>query len=187
MHSRAKYSFLIGSLLVVALFYPSSLFRAADALNTQDIMRLNGNAEVLASKVSMSIKNVTEQTDKFGTNQTDSESNNSDPFRTKDNQKIDVQDSPLPIDNDGDEKDQKNKTSAKNTVVSCEKDDEKCKDALEILRNRDSDEREEDNTDVKDEEVSNGDGQGNDEETENESDDKNKADRFKLPIDIPFP
>lgn len=187
MHSRTKYSILIASLLIIALFYPTSVFRAAGALNTQDIMRLNGNAEVLASKVSMSIKNVTEQTDKSGTNQTDSESNNSDPFRTKDNQKIDVQDSPLLIDNDGDEKDQKNKTSTKNTVVSCEKDDEKCKDAQEILRNKDSGEREEDNTDVKDEEVSNGDGQGNDEETENESDDKNESDRFKLPIDIPFP
>lgn len=187
MHSRTTYSFLIASLLVVALFYPTSVFRAAGALNTQDIMRLNGNVEVLASKVSMSIKNVTEQTDKFGTNQTDSELNNSDPFRTKDNQKIDVQDSPLPIDKDGDEKDQKNKTSTRNTVVSCDKDDEKCKDTQEILRNKDSGEREEDNKDIKAEEVSNGDGQGNDEETESESDDKNESDKFKLPFKLPFP
>jgi hypothetical protein len=185
MQSKNRYSFLIASLLVIGLFYPSSMFRPVVALNTQDIMALNTNAEVLASKISLSMANVTEQKDTSDTNHTDSDLNDLDPFSTKDNGKID-KDSHLAIDKDADEKDQRNKSSTTKNVVSCEKDDKRCKNVQDILRNEDNGKNEEDGKNVKDQDISNKE-QGADEETENDSGEKKSSDKFKLPIDIPFP
>jgi hypothetical protein len=182
MQSKNRYSILIVSLLVVALFYSTSMFRSAVALSTQDIMALNANAEVLASKISLSMGNVTEQKDISGTNDTDSDLNNSDPFSTKDNEETD-KDSQLVIDEDLDEKDQRNTT--KNIEDSCENDDERCRNVQDVLRSEDNSENNEDGKDVKDQDISNE--EGADEDTENESDEKKSSDKFELPIDIPFP
>lgn len=185
MQSKNRYSFLIVSLLVVALFYSTSMFRSAVALNTQDIMALNTNAEVLASKISLSMANVTEQKDISGTNDTDSDLNNSDPFSTKDNGKIDKDSQPV-IDEDPDVKDQRNKSSTtRNTVDSCEEDDKRCRNVQDVLRSQDNSENEDEGKDVKDQDISNE--EGADEDTDNESDEKKSSDKFELPIDIPFP
>jgi hypothetical protein len=183
MQSRNRYSFLIVSLLVVALFYSTSMFHSAVALSTHDIMALNANAEVLASRISLSIENVTEQKDISGTNDTDSDSNNSDPFGTKDNGKID-KDSQIVIDEDLDEKDQRNKSSTKNIVDSCEEDDKRC-NVQDVLRSQDNSENEEDDKD--DQDINNEEGAETDEDSDNESDEKKSSDKFELPIDIPFP
>lgn len=185
MQSKNRYSFLIVSLLVVALFYSTSMFRSAVALNTQDIMALNTNAEVLASKISLSMENVTEQKDISGTNDTDSDLNNSDPFSTKDSGKIDKEAQPV-IDEDPDVKDQRNKSSTtRNTVDSCEEDDKRCRNVQDVLRSHDNSENEDEGKDVKDQDISNE--EGADEDTDNESDEKKSSDKFELPIDIPFP
>jgi hypothetical protein len=185
MQSKNRYSFLIVSLLVVALFYSTSMFHSAVALSTQDIMKLNTNAEVLASRISLSMENVTEQKDISGTNDTDSDSNNSDPFSTKDNGKID-KDSQIVVDEDLDEKDQRNKSSTKNIVDSCEEDDKRCKNVQDVLRGQDNSENEEDDKDVSDQDTNN-EGAETDEDSDNESDEKKSSDKFELPIDIPFP
>jgi hypothetical protein len=189
MQSKNRYTFLIASLLVIALFYSSSTFRPVVALSTQDIMALNTNAEVLASKISLSLGNVTEQKEISRTNHTDSDLNNLDPFSTKDNGKID-RDSRVAIDEDSDGKDQGNKSSAtKNIDVSCEKDDKRCKNEQDISRNEDNS-KNEDGKDVKDRDTSNeeqGAKDGAKDETKNNPDEKKSSDRFELPIDIPFP
>jgi hypothetical protein len=185
MQSKNRYSFLIVSLLVVALFYSTSMFHSAVALSTQDIMKLNTNAEVLASRISLSMENVTEQKDISGTNDTDSDSNNSDPFSTKDNGKID-KDSQIVVDEDLDEKDQRNKSSTKNIVDSCEEDDKRCKNVQDVLRGQDNSENEEDDKDASDQDTNN-EGAETDEDSDNESDEKKSSDKFELPIDIPFP
>jgi hypothetical protein len=186
MQSKNRYSFLIVSLLVVALFYSTNMFHSAVALSTHDIMALNANAQVLASRISLSMDNDTEQKDISGTNDTDSDSNNSDPFSTKDNGKID-KDSQIVIE-DQDKRDQRNKSSTtKNIVDSCEEDDKRCRNVQDVLRSQDNSENEEDDKDISDQDTNNEEGTEADEDSDNESDEKKSSDKFELPIDIPFP
>jgi|RhiMetdeSRZDD1v2_1073273.scaffolds.fasta_scaffold13878_4 hypothetical protein len=186
MQSKNRYSFLIVSLLVVALFYSTNMFHSAVALSTHDIMALNANAQVLASRISLSMDNDTEQKDISGTNDTDSDSNNSDPFSTKDNGKID-KDSQIVIE-DQDKRDQRNKSSTtKNIVDSCEEDDKRCRNVQDVLRSQDNSENEEDDKDISDQDTNNEEGAEADEDSDNESDEKKSSDKFELPIDIPFP
>jgi hypothetical protein len=187
MQSKNRYSFLIVSLLLVALFYSTNMFHSAVALSTHDIMALNANAQVLASRVSLSMDNDTELKDISNTNDTDSDSNNSDPFSTKDNGKID-KDSQIVIDEDQDKRDQRNKSSTtKNIVDSCEEDDKRCRNVQDVLRSQDNSENEEDDKDVSDQDTNNEEGAETDEDSDNESDEKKSSDKFELPIDIPFP
>jgi hypothetical protein len=183
MYSRNRCCLLIVSLLVISLFYPSGMFRTVSAANTQDIMTLDANAEVLASRVSLSMDNDTEQKNPSSTNQSDSDLNNSDPFSTKVSEKAN-ENSQLVIDDESDEKDQRNKSSTKNILDNCERsDDEECKNLETILKNKENSDNQEKEVDVKDEDISDEE-QGSDKDT---GDEKKSSDKFELPIDIPFP
>ena len=182
MYSRNRYCLLIVSLLVISLFYTSSTFRTASAVNTQDIMALNANAEVLASRVGLSMDNVTEQKNPSSTNHNDSNLDNSDPFVSKAHEK-ENRDSQLAIDDEASEKDQRNKSSTRNIVERCEKTDQGCTNAEVILKDKDNSENQEKGENVREQDISNeekGDDKG-------AGDDKESSDKFELPIDIPFP
>jgi hypothetical protein len=182
MYSRNRYCLLIASLLVISLLYSSGTFRTVFAANTQDIMALNANAEVLASRVSLSMENATEQKNPSSTSHNDSNLDNSDPFVTKSNEK-ENRDSQLVIDDEADEKDQRNKSSTKNVVERCEKTDQGCTNAEVILKDKDNSENQEKGENVREQDISNEE-TGDDKDTGN---DKESSDKFELPIDIPFP
>ncbi len=181
MRISGQFAFLILSLLAVALTGSAST-RSVSGLNTQ-----NNTTEPAASNMTLTSKNVTQKLDNHGTNVSESQLTNSDPFKEQDSiQKMNLSNTLKSQD-----KDLTNKNKTHPSSSSPQASDSPCaNDGNGICKDNQK------NSKKNSDDSKNKDGTGNKEQKHNTKSDINsikdkiKSDiknRFKLPIDIPFP